>query len=67
MLMQRDKIFGINPVIEALKSGRPIQRLLIAEQRKADRGISEIIRLAKSAGTEIRMTTRDSRRPEGSM
>jgi len=58
--MQRDKIFGINPVIEALKSGRPIQRLLIAEQRKADRGISEIIRLAKSAGTEIRMTTRDA-------
>ena len=60
MPMQRDKIFGINPVIEALKSGRPIQRLLIAEQRKTDRGISEIIRLAKSAGTEIRMTTRDA-------
>jgi len=58
--MHRDKIFGINPVIEALKSGRPIQRLLIAEQRKADRGISEIIRLAKTAGTEIRMTTRDA-------
>ncbi len=58
--MHRDKIFGINPVIEALKSGRAIQRILIAEQRKADRGISEIIRLAKNAGTEIRMTTRDA-------
>lgn len=58
--MRRDIIFGINPVIEAFKSGRPIQRLLIAEQRKADRGISEIIRLARSAGTEIRMTTRDA-------
>jgi 23S rRNA (guanosine2251-2'-O)-methyltransferase len=57
--MHQDKIFGINPVLEALKSGRPIQRLLIAEQRKTDRGISEIIRLAKNAGTEIRMTTRD--------
>ncbi len=56
--MHRDKIFGINPVIEALKSGRPIQRILIAEQRKSDRGIAEIVRLAKNAGTEIRMTTR---------
>jgi 23S rRNA (guanosine2251-2'-O)-methyltransferase len=58
--MHRDTIFGINPVIEALKSGRPIQRLLIAEQRKADRGISEIIRLARSAGIEVRVTTRDT-------
>ena len=58
--MHKDKIFGINPVIEAFKAGRPIQRLLIAEQRKADRGISEIIRLARNAGTEIRTTTRDA-------
>ena len=58
--MHRDTIFGVNPVIEALKSGRPIQRLLIADQRKADRGISEIIRLAKSARIEVRMTTRDA-------
>lgn len=58
--MHTDKIFGINPVIEALKSGRPVQRLLIAEQRKPDRDISEIIRLAKSRGVEIRVTTRDA-------
>jgi 23S rRNA (guanosine2251-2'-O)-methyltransferase len=58
--MHRDTIFGINPVIEALKSGRPIQRLLIAEQRKADRGISEIIRLARSARIEVRMMTSDA-------
>jgi 23S rRNA (guanosine2251-2'-O)-methyltransferase len=62
--MHRDKIFGINPVAEALKSGRPIQRLLIAEQRKADRDIAEIIRLAKSARIEVRMTTRDALRRE---
>ncbi len=48
--MKRDKIFGINPVTEALKAGRPIQRLLIAEQRKSDRDILEIIRLAKGRG-----------------
>jgi 23S rRNA (guanosine2251-2'-O)-methyltransferase len=58
--MQRDKIFGINPVTEALKAGRPIQRVLIAEQRKSDRDILEIIRLAKGRGTEVRIVTRDA-------
>ena len=57
--MKKDKIFGINPVTEALKAGRPIQRLLIAEQRKLDRDILEIIRLAKGRGTEVRIATRD--------
>ncbi len=47
-------------MLEALKSGRPIQRLLIGEQRKADRSISEIVRLAKGAGIEIRTATRDA-------
>jgi 23S rRNA (guanosine2251-2'-O)-methyltransferase len=58
--MQRDKIYGINPVAEALKAGRPIQRLLIAEQRKADRDVLEIIRLAKGRGTGVRIVTRDA-------
>jgi 23S rRNA (guanosine2251-2'-O)-methyltransferase len=58
--MQRDKIFGVNPVTEALKAGRPIQRLLIAEQRKADRDVQSILRLAKEKGVEIRITTRDA-------
>jgi len=58
--MHKDKIFGINPVTEALKAGRPVQRLLIAEQRKADRDVAEIIRLAKDRGIEVRMTTREA-------
>jgi len=58
--MHRDKIFGINPVLEALRSGRPIRRLLIAEQRKSDRDVMGIIRLAKSNGVEVRMTSRDA-------
>lgn len=62
--MKRDKIFGINPVTEALKAGRPIQRLLIAEQRKSDRDILEIIRLAKGKGTEVRLATRDALKRE---
>jgi 23S rRNA (guanosine2251-2'-O)-methyltransferase len=58
--MQKDKIIGINPVTEALRSGRPIQRLLVAEQRKMDRDVQAILRLAKSNGVEVRMTTRDA-------
>jgi 23S rRNA (guanosine2251-2'-O)-methyltransferase len=58
--MKREKIFGINPVTEALKSGRPVQRLLIAEQRKSDKDITEIMRLARSGGVEVRFTTRDA-------
>lgn len=58
--MQREKIFGINPVTEALRSGRPIQRLLIAEHRRADKDTAEIIRLAKGRGIEVRMVGRDA-------
>ncbi len=57
--MPRDKIIGIKPVIEALKSGRAVQRILIAEQRKPGRDVQEIIRLAKGKNVEVRMTTRD--------
>ncbi len=45
---------------EALKAGRPIQRLLIAEHRKMDRDVQEIVRLAKERGIEIRVTSRDA-------
>jgi len=55
-----DKIFGINSVTELLRAGRSVQRLLIVEQRKSDRDVQEIIRLAKESGIEIRMTTRDA-------
>ncbi len=58
--MQKDIIVGINPIREALRAGRPIQRLLIAEQRKRDRDVAEIIRLARERGIEIRITSRDA-------
>ncbi len=58
--MQKDKIFGINPVAEALRAGRPVQRLLIAEQRRSDREIQEIVRLARARGIEVRIEGRDA-------
>lgn len=57
--MYRDKIFGINPVAEALKAGRPVQRLLVVEQRKTDRDVQTILRMAKERGIEVRIATRD--------
>jgi 23S rRNA (guanosine2251-2'-O)-methyltransferase len=57
--MHRDKLFGINPVTEALKAGRPVQRLLIMKQRISDRDVQEIIRLVKDRGIEVRITSRD--------
>lgn len=58
--MHKDKIFGINPVREALKAGRPIRLLLIAEQRKQDRDVLSILRLARDAGIEVRKVSRDA-------
>jgi 23S rRNA (guanosine2251-2'-O)-methyltransferase len=58
--MSRDKIIGINPVLEALKAGRPIQRLLVADQRKQDRDIQAILRLARECGAEIRFASREA-------
>ncbi|MGE5807856.1 MAG: 23S rRNA (guanosine(2251)-2'-O)-methyltransferase RlmB [Nitrospirota bacterium] len=58
--MHQDKIFGINPVAEALRSGRPMQRILIAEQRKAGREVHEIVRLAKERGVEVRWAPREA-------
>ncbi|HWR71965.1 MAG TPA: 23S rRNA (guanosine(2251)-2'-O)-methyltransferase RlmB [Nitrospirota bacterium] len=58
--MQTDKIFGINPVLEALRAGRPIQRLLVAEQRKRDHDLARILVLARDAGIEVRQVSRES-------
>ena len=58
--MRADRIFGINPVLEALKAGRPILRLLVAEQRRKDRELQAILRLARTAGIEVRSVGRDA-------
>ena len=58
--MTREKIIGINPVLEALKAGRPVRVLLIAEQRKQDRGVQAILRLARESGVEVRFAGRDA-------
>lgn len=50
--MEQELIIGKNPVIEALKSGRPINKLLISEQlNETIKG--KLQRLAKEAGTTL--------------
>lgn len=58
--MSKEHIIGINPVMAALQGGRPIRRLLIAEQRKRDREVARIVQLARERGIEIRMVSRDA-------
>jgi 23S rRNA (guanosine2251-2'-O)-methyltransferase len=58
--MSTDKIIGINPVLEALKAGRPVQRLLVFDQRKQDRDVQAILRLARERGAEVRFASRDA-------
>jgi 23S rRNA (guanosine2251-2'-O)-methyltransferase len=58
--MSTDKIIGINPVLEALKAGRPVQRLLVSDQRKQDRDVQTILRLAREQGAEVRFANRDA-------
>lgn len=58
--MSTGKIIGINPVLEALRAGRPIRRLLIAEHRRRDRELQEILRRARERGIEARFVGRDA-------
>lgn len=58
--MSIDKIIGINPVLEALRAGRPVQRIVIAEQRRRDRDVQTIMQLAREQGTEVRYAGRDA-------
>lgn len=44
---------GRNAVIEALRAGMPLRRILLAENLKADKGIAEIERRAAEVGVEL--------------
>jgi 23S rRNA (guanosine2251-2'-O)-methyltransferase len=58
--MSTNKIIGINPVLEALKAGRPVRRVLVAEQRRQDRGVQTLLRLARERGADVRFTGREA-------
>lgn len=51
-------IAGRNPVIEALKTGRPINKVLLARNIRLDSAIAEILNLAKSSKIPVEYVER---------
>lgn len=51
-------VYGINPVTEALRSGRGADRLLVSAKRE-DRAVKEITDLARSRGVRVERTSPD--------
>ena len=54
-----DVIEGRNPVIEALKSGRPLNRILLARNIGQHSTVAEILYLSRSRGIPVENVTRD--------
>ena len=53
-----DIIEGRNPVIEALKSGRPINRILLARDIGRHSAIAEVLHLSQARGIPVQYVTR---------
>ncbi len=54
-----DIIEGRNPVIEALKSGRPLNKILLARNIGQHSSIAEILHLSRSRGIPIEYVTKE--------
>jgi 23S rRNA (guanosine2251-2'-O)-methyltransferase len=54
-----DILYGRNPVLEALRSGRPARKVVIAEGVRHDARLDEIVELAQRSGTPIESATRN--------
>jgi 23S rRNA (guanosine2251-2'-O)-methyltransferase len=55
----RDQIEGRNPVREALRAGRPIRRLLVAEGAASRGPLTEILAAARAAGIRVDRVPRE--------
>ncbi|MHB8084980.1 MAG: 23S rRNA (guanosine(2251)-2'-O)-methyltransferase RlmB [Dehalococcoidia bacterium] len=55
-----DIIEGRNPVIEALKAGRPISKILLDKSMREYGSVDQIVRLAKIKGVEIEYLDKQS-------
>lgn len=55
-----DTIEGRNPVIEALKSGRPVNRILLARDVGRHSSIAEILHLSQSRGVPVEFVARQA-------
>jgi len=53
-----DIIEGRNPVLEALKSGRPVSKILLARNIKRHGAISEILHFCRAGGIPVEYVER---------
>src|SRR5476651_2615120 len=53
-----DILYGKNPVVEALRSGRAARKIVIADGTKDEPRLLEILELANRAGIPIEQSTR---------
>ncbi len=53
-----DRIEGRHPVMEAIKAGRPIEKILVAKQVRG-RPIDELLTLAEEAGVRVQFVDRE--------
>ncbi|ADH61625.1 RNA methyltransferase, TrmH family, group 3 [Thermoanaerobacter mathranii subsp. mathranii str. A3] len=58
VMKEQDVIFGRNPVMEAIKSGKEIEKIYISKTAKGN--ISKIINLAKEAGIVVSTTDNET-------
>ena len=55
-----DLITGKNPVLEALKAGRPLNKILLSKNIRNDAAISEILGYARNQGIPIEFVERQA-------
>jgi len=63
-----DIINGKNPILEALKAGRPINKILVDKNIARHSAIAEILNIAKQQGTPVEFVERfviDKESPTG--
>jgi 23S rRNA (guanosine2251-2'-O)-methyltransferase len=58
VMKEQDVIFGRNPVMEAIKSGKEIEKIYVSKTAKGN--ISKIINLAKEAGIVVSTTDNET-------
>lgn len=48
--LMKEKLAGINSIVEALKAQRKIDRILVQENRQEGKRMAELLRLARKKG-----------------
>jgi 23S rRNA (guanosine2251-2'-O)-methyltransferase len=53
--LMKEKLAGINSIVEALKAQRKIDRILVQENRQEGKRMAELLRLARKKGIYVQV------------